>query len=133
MVALQSLPARPTLEPVASYEIDDYLVGLPDEQERALDELRRTILRIVPEVEQGISYKLPAFRLDGHLVAGFGAFSDHLSYLPHSGTVLPPLGLDAAGYDCTKSSLHFTAEQPLPDELVERLLTARLAEIRGDD
>ncbi len=117
---------------MAAHEIDDYLVGLPDDQRRALDDLRTTILTVLPDAEQGISYKLPAFRSGGALVAGFGAFSNHLSYLPHSGTVLPSLRLDAAGYDCTKSSLHFTPERPLPPDLVERLIEARLAEIRGD-
>ena len=117
---------------MAAHEIDDYLVGLPDDQRRALDDLRSTILTVLPDAEQGISYKLPAFRVDGALVAGFGAFSRHLSYLPHSGTVLPSLRLEAAGYDCTKSSLHFTPERPLAPDLVERLLEARLAEIRGD-
>lgn len=117
---------------MAASEIDDYLVGLPDDQRRALDDLRSAILRFLPDAEQGISYKLPAFRVGGELVAGFGAFRSHLSYLPHSGTVLSTLRLDAAGYDCTKSSLHFTPDQPLPDALVERLLETRLAEIRGD-
>ena len=117
---------------MAASEIDDYLRGLPDDQRRALDDLRSTILTFLPDAEQGISYKLPAFRAEGRLVAGFGAFRQHLSYLPHSGTVLPALRLDAAGYDCTKSSLHFTPDRPLPRELVERLIEARLAEIRGD-
>lgn len=117
---------------MAATEIDDYLMGLPDDQRRALDGLRSVILAYLPHAEQGISYKLPAFRAEGKLVAGFGAFSSHLSYLPHSGTVLPAMRLGAAGYDCTKSSLHFTPDQPLPPDLVERLLEARLAEIRGD-
>ena len=115
-----------------NYEIDDYLVRLPDDQRRALDNLRSIILTSLPDAEQGLSYKLPAFRVDGQLVAGFGAFGDHLSYLPHSGTVLSALRLASAGYECTKSSLDFTPDQPLPAELVERLLEARLAEIRGD-
>ena len=114
---------------VASYEIDDYLTRLPDDQRRALDELRATILRTVPEAEQCISYKLPAFRVHGKVVAGFGAFANHLSYLPHSGSILPVFGLDASGYECTQSSLHFTPDHPLPDDLVERLLRARLEEI----
>lgn len=117
---------------MADDEIDDYLLGLPDDQRRALDDLRSTILMVLPDAEQGISYKLPAFRIDGELVAGFGAFRQHLSYLPHSGTVLPALRLDAAGYDCTKSSLHFAPDRPLSPDLVERLLETRLAEIRGD-
>lgn len=114
---------------MTAYEIDDYLAGLPDDQARALDDLRTSILRVVPDADQCISYKLPAFRIDGHVVAGFGAFSNHLSYLPHSGSVLEAFGLDAAGYDCTKSSLHFTPDRPLPDDLVERLVRARLAEL----
>ena len=117
---------------MAASEIDDYLLSLPDDQRRALDDLRSAILAVVPDAEQGVSYKLPAFRIDGELVAGFGAFSNHLSYLPHSGAVLPALRLDDAGYDCTKSSLHFTPDQPLPAALVERLVETRLAEIRGD-
>ncbi|MCB0966688.1 MAG: DUF1801 domain-containing protein [Ilumatobacter sp.] len=103
------------------------------DQRFALDDLRATILSILPDAEQGISYKLPAFRFEGKLVAGFGAFAKHLSYLPHSGSVLPALGLEEAGYDCTKSSLHFTPDRPLPRDLVERLLQTRIAEIRGDD
>jgi uncharacterized protein YdhG (YjbR/CyaY superfamily) len=114
---------------VAAYEIDDYLAGLPDDQARALDDLRTSILRVVPDAEQCISYKLPAFRVHGKVVAGFGAFSNHLSYFPHSGSVLDDLGIDATGYGGTKSSLHFTPDHPLPDHLVERLVHAKLSEI----
>jgi uncharacterized protein YdhG (YjbR/CyaY superfamily) len=114
---------------VAAYEIDDYLAGLPDDQARALDDLRTSILRVVPDAEQCISYKLPAFRVHGTVVAGFGAFSNHLSYFPHSGSVLGVLGVGAAGYGGTKSALHFTPDHPLPDDLVERLVQAKLSEI----
>ena len=51
--------------------------------------LRRTILEIVPDGDQVISYKVPAFCIDGRIVAGFAAFKDHLSYLPFSGSALP--------------------------------------------
>jgi uncharacterized protein YdhG (YjbR/CyaY superfamily) len=46
---------------------------------------------MVPEAEQVISYRVPAFRVDGKTVAGLAAFNNHLSYLPFSGTVLPRL------------------------------------------
>ena len=53
-----------------------------------LNALRRTILEVVPEAEQEISYRVPAFRVGGKTVAGFAALRDHLSYLPFRGSVL---------------------------------------------
>ncbi len=52
---------------------------------------RTTILEVVPTAEQCISYSMPAFKMDGKVVAGFAAFKNHLSYFPHSGSVLPQL------------------------------------------
>jgi uncharacterized protein YdhG (YjbR/CyaY superfamily) len=72
-----------------------------------------------------ISYKVPAFTLDGEIVAAFAAFKSHLSFLPFSGSVLPRMGTELDGCEMTKSSLHFTVERPLPKELVERLIAVR--------
>ena len=58
-----------------------------------------------------------------------GAKVAHLSYLPHSGTTLPALADQLAGYEQTKSSLHFAFDEPLPADLVAALVRARLAEI----
>src|SRR5580704_10160095 len=102
---------------MASAEVDRYLAALDPAPRAALEELRRTILEIVPDAEQVISYKVPAFKLDGEIVAGFAAFKSHLSYLPFSGSVLGRMGTDLEGYEMTKSSLHFTVERPLRKEL----------------
>lgn len=77
---------------MSAQEIDVYLEGLDEPGRSTLQQLRETILEIVPDAEQGISYGLPAFRVRGKVVAGFAAFKNHLSYLPHSGSVLPELG-----------------------------------------
>jgi uncharacterized protein YdhG (YjbR/CyaY superfamily) len=90
--------------------------------------LRYTILEVVPDAQQGISYGVPAFRLRGSTIAGFAAFKDHLSYLPHSGTVLEQLAGALSGYTMTKGSLHFPIDQPLPRAVVERLIAVRLHE-----
>ncbi|HZU13954.1 MAG TPA: DUF1801 domain-containing protein [Chloroflexota bacterium] len=110
-------------------EIDAYLESLDEPKRDTLQQLRTAILEIVPDAEQGISYGLPAFRVQGQVVAGFAAFKNHLSYLPHSGSVLPALGDDVAGYGGTKSALHFPIDQPLPRPLVEKLITIRLRQI----
>src|ERR1700722_17253670 len=108
---------------VSSWEIDSYLEGVPTEQRVLLSELRATILACVPEAEEVISYRIPAFRLDDAVVAGFASFKAHMSYLPFSGSVLAELSDEIAGYPHTKSSLHFTAENPLGVALVERLIS----------
>jgi uncharacterized protein YdhG (YjbR/CyaY superfamily) len=116
---------------VSSSEIDSYLKGVPLEQRVVLSELRATILRFVPEANEEISYRIPAFRVDGAVVAGFASFKTHMSYLPFSGSVLAELSAKISGYPHTKSSLHFTLDHPLGDALVERLLSVRRAEIRA--
>jgi uncharacterized protein YdhG (YjbR/CyaY superfamily) len=118
---------RPEETPgVAAGEVDDYLAGVPEPGRGTLEALRRSILAVVPDAEQGISYGMPAFRVDGAVVAGFAAFAKHLSYLPHSGDVLADLGDAVAGYDATSGSLHFPPDQPLPDDLVRALVEAKL-------
>jgi uncharacterized protein YdhG (YjbR/CyaY superfamily) len=114
---------------VSQQEIDDYLARLDEPKRSTLQELRRTIRSIVPEAEQGISYGAPAFRLHGKLIAGFAAFKSHLSYLPHSGSVLAELPDDVAGYVTSKGALQFAIDKPLPKALVKKLIATRLGEI----
>ena len=106
--------------------VDQYLRSLEEPKRSTLEALRRTILEIVPDAEQVISYKVPAFRIEGRIVAGFAAFKDHLSYLPFSGSVLPQLDDQLAGFTRTKSSLHFPVDGALPKPLVEKLIARRL-------
>lgn len=110
-------------------EVDSYLAAVGEPGRSSLEALRRSILAVVPGAEQGIAYKMPAFRVNGKVVAGFAAFKDHLSYLPHSGSVLGAVGTGVAGYRTTKGSLHFPPGTALPDDLVRALVTARLREL----
>jgi uncharacterized protein YdhG (YjbR/CyaY superfamily) len=114
---------------VAAEEIDSYLAALDEPKRGTLEELRKSILAVVPEAEQCISYGMPAFKVNGKTVAGFAAFKNHLSYLPHSGSVLPELADDLAGYEHTKGSLHFRVDEPLPAALVKKLIATRMKEL----
>jgi uncharacterized protein YdhG (YjbR/CyaY superfamily) len=118
----------PRIPAVSADEIDDYLRGLEEPKRGTLEALRGTILELIPDAEQGISYGMPAFRLHGKTIAGFAAFKDHLSYLPHSGRVLGELAGDLSGYTTTKGSLHFPVDRPLPRAVVERLIALRVRE-----
>ena len=81
---------------VGKDQVDAYLATCEEPKRGTLEQLRRTILEVVPDAEQTISYGMPAFKLRGKTVAGFAAFKNHLSYLPHSGSVLPALRVTAA-------------------------------------
>jgi uncharacterized protein YdhG (YjbR/CyaY superfamily) len=116
---------------VSAEEVDEYLRGVEEPKRGTLQALRESIVEIVPDAEQVISYRVPAFRVAGKTVAGFAAFKDHLSYLPFSGSVLAKLADQLEDYTMTKSALHFPVDRPLPKVLVERLISVRLAEIRS--
>lgn len=111
---------------VSAEEIDLYLDSLEETKRATLAQLRQTILAVIPDAEQGISYGMPAFRLRGKTIAGFAAFKNHLSYLPHSGSVFPELADELASYSKSTGALRFKIDQPLPQDLVEKLITVRL-------
>jgi len=108
--------------------IDDYLAGTSPTNRALLEELRKTIRAVVPEVEECISYRIPAFRLQGRIIAGFSGTSKGCSYYPFSGTTLKTLAGDVAGYSQTKSALHFG---PDPPAKVPRAKAAQGAHRRG--
>ena len=110
--------------------IDEYLAAVDEPKRTTLEKLRETIRGIIPGAEECISYGMPAFRLDGKVIAGFAAFTNHLAYLPHSGSVLAELSDDLAGYESTAGSLHFAIDQPLPKALVKKLIATRLNDAR---
>ena len=113
---------------MSSAEITSYLGGLSEEKRSTLQALRTMILSIIPDAEECISYQLPAFRLGGFVVAGFGAYKNHLSYFPHSGSAFDQMGDELAGYETSRGALRFPISEPLPRALVERLLVVRIAE-----
>ena len=117
---------------MSAAEIDAYLDELDEPKRATLEQLRRDILTVVPDAEQGISYGCPAFKAAGRTIAGFAAFKNHLSYLPHSGSVFPQLKDELAGYTTTSGSLHFDIDRGLPAPLVEKLIAVRLRQAFPD-
>jgi uncharacterized protein YdhG (YjbR/CyaY superfamily) len=108
--------------------IDEYLRTVKGGRRPALEKLRGTIRSIVPKAEECITYAIPAFRLDGRIVAGFAATAKGCSYFPFSGSTLRTLAGKLADYDQTKSSLHFDPAEGLPATLVRKLIKTRIAE-----
>ena len=126
--ACRPIPPRLAEQMRRDVAIDKYLEDASPGSRASLRELRLTIHSIVPDVEECISYGMPAFRYQGRIIAGFQATSKGCSYYPFSGTTLKTLAGDIKGYSKTKSALHFGPDKPLSPALVRKLLTARMAE-----
>ena len=127
---LKDKSAKKPAAPSNATTIDDYLSTVVGDRRTALDALRKTIRSILPRATECISYRIPAFRLDGVVVAGFCATAKGCSYFPFSGSTLKTLAADLRAYEKTKASLHFHPDEPLPTSLVRKLIKTRIAETR---
>ena len=110
--------------------IDAYLAALSDDKRTALEKLRRTIRAAAPKAEECISYQLPAFRLNGMLVA-FGATANHCAFYPMSASTVAAHKEALKDYDTSKGTIRFHPDNPLPAALVRKLVKARIAENGG--
>lgn len=113
---------------ISAGSIDRYLAKLTPEQQAALERLRKMIRTAAPKAEECISYGLPAFRLDGRVLAYFGATAKHCSFFPGSGTTVADHAHLLKGFDTSKGTIRFQPGKALPVALVRRLIKARIAE-----
>ena len=123
---------------MSAKEIDDYLATLEPAKRDALQALRERILKRLPDAEQCISYSMPGFRVDGKVLVGIAAFTEHLSWFPHSGKVIPAVAKDPATthlldpYDWSHGTLRFRVDQVLPDELIDTLIAVKEKQTIGN-
>ena len=108
--------------------IDEYLAGLPPQDRAALEKVRRAVHAAAPGAEECISYGMPAFRLNGKLIAGFKAAANHCSFHPMSGETVATLEKDLAGYETSRGTIRFQPRAGLPATLVRKLVKARISE-----
>ena len=107
--------------------VDDYLATLSDDKRAALEKLRNSIRAAAPEAEECISYALPAFRMNGMLVA-FGASANHCAFYPMSASTVEAYKDELRDYDISKGTIRFQPDNALPAALVRKLVKARIAE-----
>lgn len=111
--------------------IDEYLATVSEDKRAVLEKLRRTIKAAAPKAEECISYRLPAFRLNGKMLVAFGATARHCSFYPMSATTIAAHQEDLNEYDTSKGTIRFQPDKPMPAALVRKLVKARIAENNG--
>ncbi|MCY2967943.1 MAG: DUF1801 domain-containing protein [Planctomycetota bacterium] len=105
-------------------DIDEYIALFPDDVKAVLEEVRGVIRRAAPDATEVISYQMPAFRQHGILVY-FAAWKKHIGfYPPISGD--KSLEKAAARYAGPKGNLQFPLDEPMPVDLIERIIKLRV-------
>lgn len=106
--------------------IDEYIALFPEEIQVILAKIRQIIKENAPEASEKISYQMPTFFLNGNLIH-FAAFKNHIGLYP------TPSGIDAfkeelSKYKGAKGSVQFPLDQPIPYDLIKRIVLYRVAE-----
>ena len=101
--------------------IDDYIESFPREVQPILEAVRRAIRRAAPGTEETISYQMPTFTLNGKYLVYFGGWKHHIGVYP-----IPPvdeaLENELSQYRAAKGTLRFPLREPVPYELIERVV-----------
>ena len=110
--------------------IDDYIAAFPAETQAVLKELRALIAAAAPDATETISYAMPTFDLNGRHLVHFAGYERHIGFYP------VPSGVEAfkeelAPYKSGKGSVQFPLGQPLPTQLIRRIVEFRVAENTG--
>ncbi len=118
----------------APTSVDDYMSALPADRRSVMDELRNTIRAAAPAAVESIAYSMPAFRtVGGHFLVSYAAFKRHYSLFPASTEVVDAVGPAIVRYVAGKGTFRFPANEPVPMELVTRVVEGRLAELAARD
>lgn len=108
------------------YNIDDYIASFPKEVQESLEALRATIREAAPEAEEAISYRMPTFKLEGNLVH-FAAYKNHIGFYP-TPSGIEEFQQELSAYKGAKGSLQFPLDQPLPLDLIGKIVKYRVTE-----
>ena len=107
--------------------IDEYIAGFPQKTQKVLEELRELIKAVAPDATETISYAIPTFDLNGRHLVFFAGYERHVGFYP------VPSGLEAfkeelKPYKRGKGSVQFPLGQPLPTDLIRRIVEFRVQE-----
>ena len=108
--------------------VEAYIAAAPEDRRAGLEDLRRIVTAAAPQAEECIAYDMPAYRLHGRFVVSFAAFKRHYSLFPASQVVIDTLGAEVAPHVKGRGTLQFPASEPLPLDLIARVVRVRLDE-----
>jgi uncharacterized protein YdhG (YjbR/CyaY superfamily) len=108
----------------------EYAAAFPPKVRRLLQSVRSTIKKAAPEAEEIVSYHIPAFR-QGKILVWFGAHANHIGFYPHT-SAMAAFKRELAGYKRGKGSVQFPLDEPVPLDLIARIVRFRVKEVTSE-
>lgn len=112
--------------------VDAYMASLPEDRRAVMEELRRTIRAAAPEADEVVSYNMPALKLGGRFLVSYEAFKRHYSLFPWSDEMVAHLGDELRPHAVGKGTIRFAADEPIPLDLVRRIVKFRTREVAAE-
>jgi len=105
--------------------VDDYIAAQPEAVRGALERVRSTIRKALPDAEEVISYQIPAYRVHGRVAIYFAGWKEHYSIYPAIGGVVDAFNKELARYELSKGTIRFPLSEPVPVRLIGRIAKFR--------
>jgi uncharacterized protein YdhG (YjbR/CyaY superfamily) len=102
--------------------MDEYIKAFPKDVQSVLEKIRQSIRKAVPEAEETISYRMPTFKLKGRVLVYFAAFRKHIGLFPPAPREFKK---EVSKYEGPKGNLKFPTDEPIPYDLVTRIVLFR--------
>jgi uncharacterized protein YdhG (YjbR/CyaY superfamily) len=116
------------MKKTSATSVESYIAAQPKERRAALERVRRIIRRAIPGAEEGISYQIPAYKLQGRAVIYFAGWKEHYSLYPVTADVVEELGGRLREIEIKKSTIRFPFDEPVPARLIARIAKFRAGE-----
>jgi uncharacterized protein YdhG (YjbR/CyaY superfamily) len=120
---------RPAAKTTHTKTVDDYLAAAPKDKHAALMKLRKTIKAAAPKATEGISYGMVGYKHNGKRLVYFAYWDAHCALYGTSSSFIDSHAAELKAYDLSKGTIRFSADKPLPDRLVTKIVKARVAEV----
>lgn len=109
--------------------VSGYITGFPEATQAALQAVRTAILEAAPNSQECISYGIPTYK-QGKALVHFGGFKSHIGFYA-TPTGHEEFAEELSRYKQGKGSVQFPLNEPMPLELIKRIVQFRLTEVSG--
>ena len=116
-----------------SKDISTYISSAPKESQSKLLEMRKLLHSLIPKADEGLSYGMPVFKLNGKSLICFAGYKKHIGFYPMSGSFLKTYKNELKNYVTSKGAVQFPLDKPLPVALVKKLVKGKMKELKGEE
>lgn len=108
--------------------MDDYIACFPADTQKHLNDVRKAVLDAAPTAVEGFGYKMPSYKVGGKALVYFAGYTNHVGFYS-MGVGQDVFAAELAQYKTGKGSIQFPVTEPMPTELIKRIVKLRLKEM----